>query len=274
MPRPKSVNDIRRMHGLLSYYRKMVPKFAILAEPFTKLLRKHAIFVWGEEQEKGFQAIKVILTSDPIICHFRYTDDVVVKTDASVVGLAGILTQRRDGLWKIVACFSRKTNDAEKNYSPTELEALAIVATLEHFRHYLLGKQFLILTDHCALCSFDRKLSKNARLQRWKWSLQEYDFKIKYVKGNEQCDVDCLSRALIDSAQDYYLEDKVLVTLPYKQSVNIVTPLDVNNWKLLSEADEQAKDHYIKARARAKGYKLTHGLLYYEDKLFVPQSLR
>lgn len=198
----------------------------------------------------------------------------MLKTDASLVGLAGILMQRQADEWRIISCCCRSTDNDEKNYSITELEALAIVYSTDKFRNYLLGRHFTILTDHCALCALNLKKPKNARLTRWKWALQEFDYTIYYVKGGVHIDVDCLSRAPVDDGFDKYIEDKILTNSPLVKSINIVTPTDVALWKSLSEQDPEAETHYAKARSRAKGYKLANSLLYYEDKLFVPKELR
>lgn len=164
LPKPKNVDEVRRVHGLLNYYRKMVPNFAMLAAPFTSLLKKNATFVWGISQEKGFGAIRKALTKDPVLVHFKYGEDILLQTDASLVGIAGILTQKRENDWAIVACCSGNTSDSEKNYSITELEALAIVYTVNKFRHYLLSRHSVVLTDHCALCALNVRTPKNARL--------------------------------------------------------------------------------------------------------------
>lgn len=45
--------------------------------------------------------------------------------------------QNVDGVNKPIAFYSRKFNSAERNYSATDREMLAIVANLRHFRHYV-----------------------------------------------------------------------------------------------------------------------------------------
>lgn len=183
--------------------------------------------------------------------------------------------QRQSSDWRIISCCSRSTDNAEKNYSVTELEALAIVYSTDKFRNYLLGRHFTILTDHCALCALNLKKPKNARLTRWKWDLQEFDYTIQFIRGGMHVDVDCLSRAPVDNSFDRYLEDKVLTTIRISEiSVSIVVPTNIDHWKNLSLNDNEAKIHFEKAKSRVKGYRLTNGLVYYEDKLFVPKPLR
>jgi len=85
---------------------------------------------------------------------------------------------------------------AELKYSTTELEALATVWAITKLRPYLLGRDFKVETDHCPLCQFHKKRSRNGRLDRWAIEiLSEYNItEIKYKKGRCHCDADLLSR--------------------------------------------------------------------------------
>ena len=92
-----------------------------------------------------------------------------MKTDASIIGVAGMLLQQQDGEWRLIATTSHQLKPAERNYAVFELEALAIVHSCAKFRHFLLNRSFKILTDHCALCALNKKVVKNARVERC-WS--------------------------------------------------------------------------------------------------------
>ena len=74
-----------------------------------------------------------------------------MKCDASHLGLGASIEQDHRGNWKTVAFASKFLNIAELKYSTNELELLGLVWALDHFKNYLLGKQFSILTDHKAL---------------------------------------------------------------------------------------------------------------------------
>lgn len=66
----------------------------MLAAPITNLLKAKTQFTWGNEEEQSFQNIKTALTNDPVLAHYNYKDPVILKTDASINGIAGILLQR------------------------------------------------------------------------------------------------------------------------------------------------------------------------------------
>ncbi|CAF1430297.1 unnamed protein product, partial [Didymodactylos carnosus] len=127
----------------------------------------------------------------------------VLSTDASDIGYGGVLKQiTKDGP-KPISYLSRKLNPAEKKYGTTEKECLAMVRCIEEFRSYLLGREFTVETDHCPLCNFHKKPSKNGRVDRWSIGLGEYDIvEIKYKKGKCNCDADLVSRYPATTSND------------------------------------------------------------------------
>ena len=90
-------------------------------------------------------------------------------------------------------------SEAQKRYSTTEQELLAIISAIEHFKIYLRGASFLLRTDHQALIYLWKSKDKNGRLFRWALDLQEYDFELEHIKGKENFS-DILSRAFICTA--------------------------------------------------------------------------
>ncbi len=100
----------------------------------------------------------------------------------------------RDGVEHPVAYYSRQTRAQEEKYSASELECLALVETLEHFKAYLIGKHFKVYTDHKALQALLTSTSLNSRLWRWVVKLMDYDMQICYRKGSDNVVPDALSR--------------------------------------------------------------------------------
>ena len=101
-----------------------------------------------------------------------------------------------DGQERPVAYFSRKL-PRETRYSTIEKECLAIKLGVEAFCVYLLGRNFLIQTDHRSLVWLDKLKDKNMRLARWSLILQEYSFKVIHRAGNKNGNADALSRAAL-----------------------------------------------------------------------------
>jgi len=124
---------------MASWYRRFVPNFSTVAAPITKLTGKKAKWNWGEEQEKAFQQLKEVLTSAPVLACPDFTRRFVLQTDASSYGLEAVLIQHQEDGERVIAYASRTLNNAERNYSATELECLAVVWRIRKMRGYLEG---------------------------------------------------------------------------------------------------------------------------------------
>jgi len=88
------------------------------------------------------------LTQGPVLQYPHFTKPFVLTTDASGYAVGAILNQGKIGQDKPIAYASRTLNQAEQNYSTIEKELTAIVWARKHFRLYLLGRSFTIVTDH------------------------------------------------------------------------------------------------------------------------------
>ncbi|CAF4734556.1 unnamed protein product, partial [Rotaria sp. Silwood2] len=131
LPEPKSLAQANRFLGALSWYRKFIPNFASIAAPIhavTNLSKSHRYkFKWGPEQSKSFTDLKQLLTSSPLLLNFpNDTQPVLLSTDASNVGLGGVLYQEINNVKKILNYHSELLSSSQKRYHPIELEALAI----------------------------------------------------------------------------------------------------------------------------------------------------
>lgn len=72
----------------------------------------------------------------------------ILQTDASTFVLGAVLTQNLEQGEQVIAYASRTLNQAEKNYSATELECLTVVWAIRHIRDYLESYRFTVVTDH------------------------------------------------------------------------------------------------------------------------------
>lgn len=193
-PEPRNVKQIRQFIGMASWYRRFIANFSTITAPLTALTRKNVRWVWGPEQSEAFSTIKVKLTSAPVLTCPDFTRRFYLQTDASTSGLGAVLTQQYKEGERVVAYASRTLNTAEKNYSATELECLAVVWGIRRMKNYLEGYAFTVITDHQALKWLQRLESPTGRLGRWVFELQQYDFDVKYRKGVLNKVADALSR--------------------------------------------------------------------------------
>ncbi|XP_032689765.1 uncharacterized protein LOC116853019 [Odontomachus brunneus] len=158
------------------------------------MLRKNAKWKWGIEQEKAFRELKTKLTTTPVLACPDFTKKFVIQTDASTEGLGAVLTQRLDNEERVIAYASRTLDRAERNYSATELECLAVVWGIRRLRDYLEGYRFTVITDHQSLRWLQKVEAPTGRLARWIIELQQYDFEIQYRRGSLNTVADALSR--------------------------------------------------------------------------------
>ena len=118
----------------------------------------------------------------------------MLHTDASGAGLGATLNVIRDGVEVPVAFYGKQLQGAQRRYSASELECLAIFKAINYFSHFLYGRVFTVYTDHKALVSLLKSRVLNRRLQGWMLQLLDFDFTIMYRPGKENADADALSR--------------------------------------------------------------------------------
>ena len=193
-PVPKSVTEVRQFIGIASYYRRFVKDFAKVAQPLHTLLKKGEQFVWSSACQESFDRLKEILTGPEIMAFPRDMGEYILDTDACDTSIGCVLSQMQDGRERVIAYASRSLNKAEKNYCVTDKELLAVRYFMEYFRQYLLGRKFVVRTDHQALVWLFRAKEPKGRVARWIEILSAYQFSIEYRPGTSHGNADSLSR--------------------------------------------------------------------------------
>ena len=191
-PLPKNMKQLERLVGLLVYYSKWVANFAEKAEPiFTAKLE--GSFPLDAKTERAISGLK----SDISEASLAVPDDkkhLTLETDASLTCIGAALTQEG----RPIAFFSHKLSDSEKKWPIVELEAYAIVRSMDHFRHFLLGRKFELLTDQKSVSFFfdsrPKNKIKNSKINRWRLAATEFNFDIRYRAGFENVPADAFSR--------------------------------------------------------------------------------
>lgn len=177
--------------------------YSTIAAPLNNLLCDDVAWEWSEACQNAFDAIKGKLIEAPILRRPDYNRVFELHTDWSGVGLGAVLVQRDDEEREyVIAYASRSNNRTEKNYSSYAGECLAAVWGVSHFRVYLYGRKFVLLTDHEPL----KWLMTNEKLTgmhaRWAHILSEYDFEVKHRAGTKSGDADGLSRNPLQDETD------------------------------------------------------------------------
>lgn len=193
---PSTKKSVRSFLGLIGWYRRFIPNFASRAAPLTDLTRKSSSskVKWTSECEHAFQDLKSCLCKDPVLQSPNFDLPFVVQTDVSELGLGAVLLQGEGEDCHPVQYISRKLFPRETKYSTIEKEALAIKWALDTLKYYLVGKDFVLETDHRALQWLRRMRDTNARITRWYLSLQPFKFEVRYRAGVFNVMADFLSR--------------------------------------------------------------------------------
>ena len=115
-------------------------------------MKKDATYCWNEECNKILETLKEKMALTPILAFPKWDVKFHVHVDTSCIALGAILTQpKAEGIDHLIPFTSCRLSKAEKNYSTTECEGLAMVYTLQKFHHYLLGGHFKMYIDHSTL---------------------------------------------------------------------------------------------------------------------------
>ena len=206
---PWTKTDIRSFLGLAGYYRRYIPNFSAIAAPLSDCTKTSASekIEWTEDCKKAFESLKNALISKPTLVPLNYSNQFVLHTDASNRGIGAVLSQGNPKEDVAIGYFSRKLLSKEKNYSATEKEGLAVVATCKHFLPYLLQRHFTIITDHRALKFLTSKDFSSSRIARWMDSLRDLDFEVRYHEGIANGNADGMSRQAWLEDDDKSLKD-------------------------------------------------------------------
>ncbi|GFT76580.1 hypothetical protein TNCV_3678191 [Trichonephila clavipes] len=229
---------------LLLPKKRFIKGFCYLAEPLQSLLKSGVEFHWGPEEVEAFNSLKKALTSDPVLGMYDERASTEIHTDASGYGIGAVLVQIQNNVEKVIAYASRTLTKAEKNYSTTERECLAIVWATNKFRPYIFGKHFTVVTDHHSLCWLMNLKDPSGRLARWALRLQEHDFDVKYKTGKKHSDADALSRNPVEEETE--TSDKFLaVTTSMNLAMEQKKDQDLAKLKLLSNSSKNEEFRFI-----------------------------
>ncbi|KAI0996661.1 Transposon Ty3-I Gag-Pol polyprotein [Podosphaera aphanis] len=244
--KPGNVKDVQAFLGFANFYRRFIFGFSKLAAPLTKLTRKDSPFLWTQEAQSAFDALKMAFTTAPILAHFNPEKIIVVETDASDYVSAGILSQYDDAQkLRPVAYFSKKHSPAECNNEIYDKELLAIIRAFEEWRPELEGTAhpICVISDHKNLEYFMTTKQLNQRQARWAEYLSRFNFVIKYRPGKPLRESEL--SALFDEA---YEKD------PFPRKI----------MKMKKDGKQHSKDISLAYCTEL------NGRLLYQDRIFVP----
>jgi transposase InsO family protein len=193
-PVPRSVKEVRSFLGLAGYYRRFIKNYAKIARPLHKLTSPQVKFIWNEDCQHSFEALKEALTTAPVLGYPRQEGQMILDTDASGQAVGAVLSQIQDGREVVLAYMSKSLTPAETNYCVTRKEMLAVVTAVKTWRPYVLGRKVLLRTDNSAVAWAKRIKEPVGQMARWLQELGCLDLVEQHRPGRIHWNADALSR--------------------------------------------------------------------------------
>jgi hypothetical protein len=195
--RPSNVTEVRSFLGAAQYWRKFIANFSSIAAPLHAVTSVKQVFQWGGKQQQAFDTLKEKISSTPVLSLPNLRQPFEIQTDASNYEMGAVLLQYGKPI-----CFHSETfNGAVINYPTYDKELYALVQSVKKWKHYLLGKETIIHTDHQPLQYLQSQTKlQQARHFRWMGFLQHFHLVIRYKKGIFNKVVDMLSRPIISAS--------------------------------------------------------------------------
>ena len=157
---------------------------AQVAAPLNALTDKGKEWLWTAECTQAFLELRKRLVSAPVLVMPQFSQDFLLDTDASGEGLGAVLSQVVAGQERVVAYASKTLTKTERKYCASRCEMLALVWATHHFRPYLYGRRFVLLTDHSALQWLHSFKEPEGQVTRWLEQLAEYDYQVVHRPGS------------------------------------------------------------------------------------------
>jgi len=275
---PRSAKEVRSFLGLVRYIATFLPKLAEHTRVLTPLTAKgcNAAFPkWTVEHELAFRAIKDLVLSADCLTTIDHTNPgknrIFVTCDSSDWRTGAVLSFGET--WETarpVAFDSQQLNSAQLNYPVHEKELLAIIRALTKWRVDLLGSEILIYTDHRTLEAFNGQRNLSRRQCRWQEFLAQYDYKIIYIKGEDNTVADVLSCLPNDPTFDHELPsgiDDVLLAAVFSISGDASLLADIKN----GYNEDPFCEKLIKNTTSVPGFHVEDGLYYVGSCLVIPR---
>jgi len=252
--------------GMTNYQRKFVEGYSKVTSALTDLLKKDKRWSWTDKCQVAFDDLKKRMVTAPILKLPNFERPFEVHTDASDFSIGGVLIQ--DG--HPVAYESRKLQDREWRYPVHEKEMTAIIHCLHVWRHYLIGKPFVVKIDNVASSYFASQPKLSMKQARWKDFLAEFDMTIEYRPGRHNAVADALSRkghlVALEEEEDQVDRSRSRVQMSEEMQNKIKESVETDT--LAQNIMKQIKE------GKTRKFFLRDGFLFFGNRLYVPKSSR
>ena len=139
---------------------------------------KDVEFHWNSNCQIVFQILKEKLSTTPVLRGPDWKLPFHISTDASDTTVGGVLGQKEETRTCVIYFISKHLTPTEHNYTTTEKEMLAVIHSVNKFRHYITGYEVFVHTDHSSIRYLMNKPITHGRVTRWLLLLQELNITI------------------------------------------------------------------------------------------------
>lgn len=201
IPKPKTMNELRRFLGMINFYRSFLPHAAETQLPLNELLldarkKDNRPVKWSPKSEAAFEKCKADLTNVSLLTHSVMDAEIRIVSDASDLSMGAVLEQKENEDWQPLGFFSKKFSGPQRSYSTYDRELTAIYEAIRHFKHLVEGRQFKVFTDHKPLvyAMMQDPSHAPARRRRQLSYIAEFTSDLCYLPGVQNVVADSLSR--------------------------------------------------------------------------------
>ena len=189
--------------GFANYHRDHIPQFAHFSEPLYRFVTKSKSgkITLSDELLELVESIKTLIVNAPVLTYPSEDHTFILDTDASDTAIGGELLQLIDGVEHVISYGSYILTSEQRKYCTTRKELLAVLRFCRQFRYYLLGRKFVVRTDHNSLVWLLGFKNIESQLSRWIQELSQYDMIVVHRPGKDHVNADALSR--IPDSVDY-----------------------------------------------------------------------
>ena len=228
---PRDHANLRALLGFTGFLRDHVRHYADLAAPLDAIRNQKGLITWNDNMRTHFQLLKQAIAHAPWLQHPDYNKRWAVATDASYLGVGGVLYQPADGEdvalitpYNIVAICSKKLGESQQCYHPYKKELWGVVYCLLKFHVYIYLVKFTVVTDHKPLVHLFKQVGLSKALFEWLHVILGYTFDIVHRPGILHILPDAVSR-LYSAAQK--ATKAVWGTIPYITFINFAEESDL-----------------------------------------------
>ena len=208
---PTTQKELRSFLGLTNYFRQHIQNYSTIVRPLldiVKVYKPRQIVQWTDTTLHAFELVKAAINACPHLYFLQDDLPIYLHTDASDYGVGAYLYQMKGDTELPIAFLSKTFSAEQKRWSVPDKECYAIIYAFKKFENYIRDGFFVLRTDDKNLTYVD--LENSGKVRRWKLLMQQYNFNIEYIKGEDNIPADGFSRLMERSAST----DKTVVETP------------------------------------------------------------